>query len=67
MSECGEQAVLLITMNPSGTTTNVARRRIELRCRLEAGHAGLHRDTERNEEWEPVKSGRATLLRQEED
>ena len=67
MPECGQQAVLIITMTPSGTTTNVARRRVELRCRLEAGHEGLHEDTEAHERWEPGTKRKPMLLRHEDE
>ena len=69
MSQCGSQAVLMITTSPEGTTTNVVRRRIELRCDLDEGHAGRHRDGKNSEEWDRTTSGSRppTLLRQEDD
>ncbi|HMI87229.1 MAG TPA: hypothetical protein VK550_24220 [Polyangiaceae bacterium] len=69
MSQCGSQAVLMITTSPEGTTTNVVRRRIELRCELDQGHSGRHRDDSKGEEWERAAAGSRppTLLRQEDD
>ena len=65
MSVCGREAVLLITTTPVGTSTNVVRSRTELRCGLEAGHEGLHRDEARAESWEQPGDARKTLLRHE--
>jgi hypothetical protein len=67
MTLCGREAVLIITTNPAGTATNVARSRTVLRCSLESGHAGSHRDEGRNESWEPTKTVRPTLLRHEDE
>jgi hypothetical protein len=67
MTECGQRAVLLITMSPSDTSTNVARRRVELHCSLPAGHDGHHRDAENNEQWEQGKQGIPMLFRDEND
>lgn len=63
--DCGELAVLIVTTTVEGTSTSVARRRIELRCGLRAGHPGLHRDAEQNEEWASEPGHKATLLRHE--
>jgi hypothetical protein len=65
MTECGQHAILLITMSPADTTTNVARRRVELRCSLPSGHAGPHRDVEHNEQWERDKPGVPMIFRDE--
>jgi hypothetical protein len=67
MTTCGQEAILLITTNPAGTSTNVARRRTVLCCSLPSGHEGPHRDEERKETWEPTASVRPTLLRHEDD
>ena len=69
MPQCASQAVLMITTTPDGTATNVVRRRVELRCELNQGHTGRHRDERNGEEWETSASGSRppTLLRQEED
>jgi hypothetical protein len=64
MPGCGQTAVLIITMTFDDTATNVARRRIELHCNLEANHTGPHRDLDHGEEWE---SGKALLLRNEDE
>lgn len=67
MSECGHRAVLVITRSVEGTSTNVARRRAELFCRLPAGHAGAHRDPSENAEWEGGADKRPTILRNEDE
>jgi hypothetical protein len=59
----------MITTTPDGTSTNVVRRRVELRCELNEGHTGRHRDEQHGEEWEMSPSGSRppTLLRQEDE
>jgi hypothetical protein len=64
MERCSETAVLIVTLTPAGTATNVARRRIELDCDLAPGHAGLHRNAKHQVEWE---SGRPLILRHEDE
>src|SRR5690606_21482131 len=63
MTFCGHQAVLLVTQDVADTSTSIARERIELRCDLEQGHAGPHRDSARGEGWEGREGRRPTLLR----
>jgi hypothetical protein len=63
--DCGELAVLIVTTTVEGTSTSVARRRIELCCGLRAGHEGLHRDPQANEEWASTPGQKTTLLRDE--
>lgn len=63
MTFCGHHAVLLVTQDVADTSTSVARERIELRCDLERGHPGLHRDTARDESWLGEQGRRTTLLR----
>jgi hypothetical protein len=65
MSECGQQAILLITVTPMGTSTHVARERVQLRCQLQEHHQGPHRDLENKEEWEAPAGRIPTLLRDE--
>lgn len=68
MSECGQRAVLIVTRRIEGTSTNVARRRVELVCGLSAGHPGPHHDGVNDERWEAAPQGRRqTLLRHEDD
>ena len=67
MPECGAQAHLIVTLTPEGTATNIVRRRLELRCGLEEGHPGNHRDVEHGEEWDRRSERPPTLLRHEED
>ena len=65
---CDARAVLIVTRQMEGTSTNVARQRIELRCSLTPQHSGPHRDEQHSQEWVVVK-GRASMvvLDEEED
>jgi hypothetical protein len=65
--ECGHRAILVVTRTVEGTSTTVARRRVELTCSLPTGHPGPHRDARHPEEWDAHASQRPTLLRHEED
>jgi len=61
MMLCDTTAVLLVTRQIEGTSTNVASQRIELHCSLPAGHPGPHRDETHAQEWEVV-TGRASMV-----
>jgi hypothetical protein len=66
MSDCGERAILIITGEVEGTSTHVARRRTELRCKLPLGHVGAHHDPEHaGEHWDAAAGQVTTLLRHE--
>ncbi len=65
MPECGHRAVLIITQEVADTSTNVARQRIELQCRLDAGHPGHHQDSAHREQWQGQDGRITTLLRHE--
>jgi hypothetical protein len=67
MTECGSKAVLIVTASLQGTATNVARRRVELTCRLSEGHAGEHRDSEEGETWAAPPGEVPMVLRHEDD
>ena len=67
MAECGSRAHLIITLTPEGTTTNIVRRRMELRCGLVEGHDGPHRDEQHGEEWSAEGMGRPPMLLRHED
>jgi hypothetical protein len=58
---------LIVTLTPEGTTTNIVRRRVELQCGLDEGHAGPHRDEKQGEEWEAGPGRPPTLLRHEDE
>ncbi len=64
MNPCATEAVLLITTSLAGTSTNVARERVPLKCSLAAGHEGPHRDEGKKESWEP---GRQTVIRNDDE
>ena len=66
-AECGQKATLLVTHSPSGTATNVARRRILLTCTLPVSHSGPHRDREHEELWEARPGENPTLVRHEDE
>jgi hypothetical protein len=67
MAQCRQGAVLVITKDVEGTTTNVVRRRLTLTCGLPSGHAGAHRDLVHGETWESDKGDRTTLVRHEDE
>jgi hypothetical protein len=67
MAECRQGAVLVITRDVEGTTTNLVRRRLVLTCGLSAGHAGAHRDLAHGETWDGGRDDRTTLVRQEDE
>ncbi len=67
MAECGSRAQLIVTLTPEGTTTNIVRRRIELKCGLGEGHEGPHRDELNREEWAGGIGRPPTLLRHEDE
>jgi hypothetical protein len=64
---CGEHATLLVTRTVVGTSTNVARQRLVLRCAMPLGHKGPHLDPDHAEQWDAPAGAMPTLLRQEED
>jgi hypothetical protein len=68
MAECRQVAVLVITRDVEGTTTNVVRRRVTLSCGLPSGHEGAHQDLTQGENWDPnERDDRPTLVRHEAD
>ena len=64
---CDAHAVLLVTKQMEGTSTNVARQRVELRCSLTPGHTGPHRDEAHSEQWEVIKGRPSMTFRDEDD
>jgi hypothetical protein len=62
---CDARAVLLVTRQIEGTSTNVARQRIELYCSLPPEHAGPHRDETQKQEWVVVKDRASLVVRDE--
>jgi hypothetical protein len=67
MTECGQKAILIVTMTPAGTATNVARQRVQLVCSLAEGHAGDHRDERQRETWSATSGEMPMVLRHEDD
>ena len=63
--QCPHQAVLIETQEIEGTSSSLAKRRIELTCSLEVGHAGPHRDESHDEAWTDKGPPLTTLLRHE--
>jgi hypothetical protein len=67
MKACGQRAALVFTRVVTGTSTSIARRRVELVCSLADGHEGEHEDAEHHERWSAARGQTPTLLRHEED
>ena len=67
MKVCGQRAVLVVTRVVAGTSTSIARRRVELVCGLPTHHEGEHADSEQGERWRAAPGQTPTLLRHEED
>jgi hypothetical protein len=67
MATCGRRAVLYITRSVEGTSTSVARERVELVCDRAPGHTGLHRDSRHDEDWEHGERDITSLFRHEEE
>ncbi len=61
--QCEARAILIVTREVAGTSTSVAKRRVQLACAREKGHDGPHRDSSEGEEWEGTPEKPATLLR----
>jgi hypothetical protein len=62
--QCGQRAVLVVTREIEGTSTNVASRRVELSCDKPSGHDGRHHDRG-GEEWDAEPGKTRTILRHE--
>jgi hypothetical protein len=68
MAACRQGAVLVITGDVEGTTTNVVRRRVSLSCELPSGHEGAHHDLTNDANWPPTDDDHThTLVRHEDD
>lgn len=63
--ECGQRAVLVVTREVAGTSTNIASRRVELVCTEARGHEGAHRDAATGETWKSDAGKVPTILRHE--
>jgi hypothetical protein len=63
--ECKARAVLIVTRSVDGTTTNVARRRVELTCSKPAEHSGPHFDVVEKQGWEAEAGKVVTVLKHE--
>jgi len=55
----------MITQDVEGTSTSIARSRLELSCGKEAGHEGPHEDSEHEQRWEAAPGKVATIVRHE--
>ena len=67
VADCPYRASLIVTASVTGTSSNIAKRRVELVCRLAKGHRGLHEDPSHGEKWEDDGHVRTTILRHESD
>ncbi len=61
--QCESRAILIVTREIAGTSTNVAERRVQLACALEKGHEGPHQDNSEGEEWEGAPGKAVTVLK----
>lgn len=64
---CRHRAVLVVTREVEGTSTNVARERKNLSCSLSKGHQGVHRDPQFEEEWKDDGKLLTHILRHEDE
>jgi hypothetical protein len=49
---CKHRAIIIVTGDVPGTSSSIAKHRVELGCELEAAHDGPHRSDEHDESWE---------------
>jgi hypothetical protein len=63
---CKHRAILIVTHAIEGTSTNVAKTRVELTCGEPEGHAGQHHDKRRGERWDDRGNQLTHLLRHDE-
>ncbi len=62
---CSHRAVIIITRDVRGTSSNLAASRTELACGKPDGHDGLHEDTAKGESWKDRGDTMTHILRQE--
>jgi len=62
---CKHRALLIITRDVRGTTSSLAKKRIELRCDEPEGHEGPHRNAEHGETWTDRGNELTHILRAE--
>jgi hypothetical protein len=63
--QCPHRAVLIETQAIEGTSSSIAKRRIDLQCSLDIDHDSPHRDTTHSEEWADRGPQLTTVLRHE--
>ena len=63
---CKHQAVLIVTRAIEGTSSSVAKRRVELECCHAEGHEGEHLDERHDERWQDAGKQRTHVIRHEE-
>lgn len=64
---CRHRAVVIITREVQGTSTNLALERRNLSCCLEKGHEGSHWDSQFEEGWQDEGTQLTHILRHESD
>ncbi len=64
---CEHRAVLIITRDVKGTSSNLAAGRTELTCNKAQGHDGLHEDADAGESWKDRGDVVTHILRQEDE
>jgi hypothetical protein len=60
---CPHTASLIVTREVKGTSSSVAKRRVELSCSEPEGHGGPHRDTHHGESWQDRGDVHTHILR----
>lgn len=64
---CKHRAVVIVTRDVKGTSSNLAASRTELTCGKAEGHEGLHEDLAKSETWKDRGDVVTHILRQEGD
>ncbi len=64
---CPYRAVLLVTRDMRGTSSSIAKERVELTCVESEGHEGAHQDARTGIRWEDHGKTVRTLLRHEDE
>ena len=64
---CPYRAIYLVTREMQGTSSNVAKERVELSCDQPEGHEGPHRNTRRGLTWDDNGKSVTTIVRHEDE
>lgn len=64
---CPYRAVLLVTRDMRGTSSSIAKERVELTCMEPEGHEGPHHDARTGIRWQDKGKTVRTILRHEDE